>query len=265
MNPMASDVLKIIQLSDPHLVPPPGLVQGGDPLAKLQAAIADINVHHSDAALVLISGDLANDGERPAYQALKEALADLAPPCRLMPGNHDDRKLVGDMFPQSAIATDGYLQSAIDTPQGVLLLMDTLDEGRVEGKLDKARLAWLKRALDQARERPVFLFLHHPPFAIHMAEFDSGLPEGAEALRDLLLAHGQVRHIFAGHVHRFITGSWHGIPFSVLRSTSHQTALNFGMGWKLGPERPAYAVIFITGAGVTVHFHEFPVSAIDMT
>jgi 3',5'-cyclic-AMP phosphodiesterase len=261
---MASDVLKIIHLSDPHLVPPPGLVHGGDPLAKLQAAIADINAHHSDAALVLISGDLANDGERLAYQALKETLADLAPLCRLLPGNHDDRKLVGDMFPESAIVTDGYLQSAIDTPQGVLLLLDTLDEGRVEGKLDAARLDWLKRELDKARDRPVFLFLHHPPLPIHMAEFDSGLMAGAEALRDLLLAHGKVRHIFAGHVHRFITGSWHGIPFSILRSSSHQTALHFGMGWKLGPERPAYAVIFVAATGVTVHFHEFPVSAIDL-
>lgn len=256
---MANEPLKIIQLSDPHLVPKGEVVHGGDPLAKLEAAVADINIHHRDAALVLISGDLADNGERGAYEALREALSQLLPPFRLMPGNHDERALIREIFPDVAASAGGFLQDVIDTPKVRIILIDTLDAGHVEGKLDEMRLRWLKDALDGAQGQPVCLFMHHPPFCVHMAEFDSGLMTGAEALRDLLLGHGKVRHIFAGHVHRFIAGSWHGIPASILRSTSHQTALWFGMGWQLGPEKPGYAIIFIDDAGTVVHFHELQV------
>ncbi|UCI30241.1 hypothetical protein [Mesorhizobium sp. B4-1-4] len=75
-----------------------------------------------------------------------------------------------------------------------------------------------------------------------------------------LARHGNVRHIFAGHVHRLIAGSWRGIPVSTLRSTNHQTALDFSDSWRLGEEAPAYAVIFIDADGVIVHFREFPIA-----
>jgi 3',5'-cyclic AMP phosphodiesterase CpdA len=82
----------------------------------------------------------------------------------------------------------------------------------------------------------------------------------ADSFHAVLSRHGNVRHIFAGHVHRLIAGSWRGIPVSTLRSTNHQTALDFSQSWSLGHEPPAYAVIFIDGDGVVVHFHDFPVA-----
>lgn len=53
-----------------------------------------------------------------------------------------------------------------------------------------------------------------------------GLVE-AGPLFAILNEHGNVRHIFAGHAHRPIAGSWRGIPISVLRGTNHQSALEF--------------------------------------
>ncbi|WP_245458628.1 MULTISPECIES: metallophosphoesterase [unclassified Mesorhizobium] len=85
--------MKIIQLSDPHLMAPGGRLHGSDPLTRLEACLADIGRNHADADLVVISGDLTNDGDRAAYAALRQALAGLVPPCRLMLGNHDDRAL----------------------------------------------------------------------------------------------------------------------------------------------------------------------------
>ena len=92
--------MKIIQLSDPHLMTPGGLLYGSDPLTRLEACHADIGKNHADADLVVISGDLTNDGERAAYAALRERLAQFSPSCRLMLGNHDDRALFLEMFPE---------------------------------------------------------------------------------------------------------------------------------------------------------------------
>ncbi|MGE0005465.1 MAG: phosphodiesterase, partial [Parvibaculaceae bacterium] len=164
--------------------------------------------------------------------------------------------LIREIFPDTAASDGGFLQDAIDLPGLRIILLDTHDPGHVAGRLDAVRLRWLEEALAGAQGRPVHLFMHHPPFPLHMAEFDSLPLAGADALRDLVTRHGRVRHIHAGHVHRFVAGSWHDIPVSVTRSTSHQTALRSGMGWTLGPERPGYAVILVEAAGTIVHFHE---------
>ncbi|WP_258589037.1 metallophosphoesterase [Mesorhizobium sp. AR02] len=152
--------MKIIQLSDPHLMAPGGLLYGSDPLARLDACLADIGKNHADAELVVISGDLTNDGERAAYVALRERLAQFSPPCRLMLGNHDDRALFLEMFPDAA-AEQGFVQSVFDGSEGRLILLDTLDSGHVEGRLCAARLEWLdEKAEGSARPG---LPLHAPP------------------------------------------------------------------------------------------------------
>lgn len=248
--------MKIIQLSDPHLMAPGGRLHGSDPLARLEACLADIGRNHADADLVVMSGDLTNDGERAAYAALRQALAGFVPRCRLMLGNHDDRALFLEMFPE-APAGRGFVQSVFDGSDGRLILLDTLDAGHVEGRLCAARLDWLDEKLQEARDRPAFLFMHHPPFRIHMPVLDEVRLADADALHDILRRHGNVGHIFAGHVHRLIAGSWRGIPVSTLRSTNHQSALDFSDSWRLGHEPPAYAVIFIDADGVVVHFHDF--------
>jgi len=250
--------MKVIQISDPHLMTPGGLLHGSNPLSRFEACLADIGNNHADADLVVISGDLTNDGERAAYAVLRERLAEFGPPCRLMLGNHDDRALFLEMFPQAA-AERGFVQSVFDSREGRLILLDTLDAGHVEGRLCEARLDWLDERLQEARDRSVFLFMHHPPFRIHIPELDRVMLADAEALHEVLLRHGNVRHIFAGHVHRLIAGSWRGIPVSTLRSTNHQTALDFSQSWRLGHEPPAYAVILIDADGVVVHFHDFPI------
>ena len=165
-----------------------------------------------------------------------------------------------EMFPGAATG-NGFVQSVVDSREGRLILLDTLDSGHVEGRLCAARLEWLDERLQEARDQPAFLFMHHPPFRIHIPELDRVRLADADALHAILLRHGNVRHIFAGHVHRLIAGSWRGIVVSTLRSTNHQTALDFSQSWSLGHEPPAYAVIFIDAAGVVVHFHDFPIDA----
>ncbi len=251
--------MKIIQVTDLHLVAPGERLHGLDPLGRLDAALADIAAHHGDAALVVFSGDLADAGAPAAYEALRDRLARFPVPVRLMLGNHDDRAAFRAVFPEVPVE-HGFVQTVVDTGEGRLILLDTLDQGAVPGRLCDDRLAWLDARLAEAAGRPVYIFLHHPPFRLHMPVLDAVRLLDDQAFLAACRRHGDIRHVFAGHVHRPVTGSWQGLTFSALRGTNHQSSFDFttGQGATI-EEPPAYAVILIDAAGVVVHFHDFPV------
>ncbi|MFD1910787.1 phosphodiesterase [Halodurantibacterium flavum] len=250
--------MKLIQITDLHLVPAGGRILGIDPAARLRDCIDDINAHHADADLVVLTGDLANNGEPGAYDILDAELARLRVPFRLTLGNHDDRAEVLARHPGAADGA-GFAQSVWDGPGGRVILADTLQTGAVEGHLCAARLSVLDGWMASA-PGPVWLFLHHPPMALGMPALDRvrlDAPSRA-ALLSLAQRHGRIAHIAAGHVHRPSAGQWYGIPVTTLRSTCHQTAFQFEDRFASVPEPPAYAVFVIGDEGAAVHFHDFP-------
>ncbi|MCX8998281.1 phosphodiesterase [Rhizobiaceae bacterium BDR2-2] len=249
--------MKLVQISDPHLVAPGKTLMGLDPFRRLDACLSDVEARHGDADLVLVSGDLSDSGGADTYALLKQRLAHFSLPVRLLLGNHDHRAYFAAAFP-GQVDGEGFAQAAIDLDGSRILVLDTLDDGRVGGRLCPARLRWLRARLAKAEGRPVYVFMHHPAGPVHMPALDPlGLAE-PEAFLDCLRRHGDVRHIFAGHLHRLVTGHWGGVPFTILRGTNHQTALDL-VSRRTGPsfEAPAYAVIEARVQTLVVHFSEF--------
>ncbi len=203
--------MKLIQVSDLHFVPPGTRLFGIDPRERLAAAIQDINAKHTDAELCLFTGDLCDHGAPEAYRALREVLSELRLPYRLLIGNHDDRDNFVRAFPAAPRDQDGFVQSLVQTPAGDLILLDTHEPGSAAGSYCAARQAWLRKRMSESPGRPVYLFMHHPPFDIGIPSLDRIRllePEGFAAAMD----GADVRHIFFGHVHRPVSGSWRGIP-----------------------------------------------------
>lgn len=252
-----------VQLTDLHLQAPGTLLYGRDPWIAFRAALADIAARHGPAGpapaqCVIVTGDLAHQGSVATYRALRDALAELPMPAHLMLGNHDDRAAFRAAFPEAAVDAHGFVQAAIPTPAGRLLLLDTHEPGEVAGRLCARRLGWLADRLAE-EDGPVLLFLHHQVVRLGLALDRVGLRD-AEALWAVLAPHrARVRHLFHGHCHRPLAGSWRGVPFSALRGTHHQFALDFDAAVPLCGlyEPPAYAVVRLTGEDVVVHTHEF--------
>ena len=252
-------MMKIIQVTDLHLLPEGGQVFESDPGARFAAAVADINRHHGDATLCVLTGDLAHDAEPGAYANLRRLLGDLTVPYRLVPGNHDDRANLRAAFPEVGTDTGGFLQSHLDTEAGRLVFLDTVDVGVHSGAYCDARLAWLEDALAGAEGRPAYLFMHHPPMPLAFPRLDQYRILEGERLGDLLSRFDNVRHLFFGHVHRPISGSWQGIPFSTLRGTNHQNWFDLSVGREniSSLEPAAYAVIFLDERSTIVHLHDY--------
>jgi 3',5'-cyclic-AMP phosphodiesterase len=250
-----------LHLTDPHLPPPGGMVFGLDTAPRLAAALADIGGRHGPggpaaAGFAVITGDLVRDGEPEAYARLREMLATLLPcPAHLLLGNHDSRDAFRAAFPEAPLDPNGFVQSAFPSPAGLCLLLDTHEPGRPDGRLCLRRLDWLAAGL-AGSEGPVLLFLHHPPLPVGIPGMDAmGLCD-AEALWEVLAPHrARIRHLFHGHLHRPVAGSWRGIPLSSLRGTGFEVALDFAPGRvaPTGREPPCYAVVRMVGEDLVVH------------
>jgi Icc protein len=254
--------MKLIHLTDTHFVPPGETLYGGDPKATLTTAVAEINTHHGDADLVVVTGDLTHWGEPEAFASLADTLSVLTPPLRLLIGNHDDRAAFRAAFPEQKLDENGFVQSVEKTAAGHMILLDTNLVGTHAGWFCETRRAWLSARLSEAEAEnaPVFLFMHHPPFDIGLAPLDRISLQEKDAFAAVVDPHrARVRHLFFGHIHRPLAGSWRGIPISTLRAMNHQCALDFSaLGDIEGSfEPPAYSVVLIDDDTVIVHTHDF--------
>ncbi|MBI1383435.1 MAG: phosphodiesterase [Rhizobiales bacterium] len=253
--------MKLLMMTDLHLVAPGAEMAGVDPRVGVELCLADMQRWHGDAALCVIAGDLTDRGEVDAYRWLADRLTAFTLPVQLMMGNHDDREAMAAALPQVERDANGFLQSMRETEEGVLLFLDTYKGPTSEGAFCELRRAWLAERLESVRGRPVWIFMHHPPFPIGHTFMDRiRLDEtDALALGQLLSAHDNIRHIFTGHVHRAVQTIWHGIPATCLPGTSHIMAMKrrtHGLAYPTG--RPMYGIVLIEGERTTVHFETVP-------
>jgi len=262
---MANAPFSFLHVSDLHVTPEGApLLYGLDPGLRLAEAVADMAARFGPGSahpveFLVVTGDLTHHGEPGAYARLSAILGRLPFPVHLLLGNHDDRAAFTAAFPATPRDGQGFIQQALPTPAGLFLMLDTNEPGTHAGRLCAARLGWLAARLAES-EGDVLLFLHHPPFRVGISRMDEIPLLDAEALWQVLAAHApRIRHMFHGHLHRPLSGSWRGIAFSSLRGTSHQVALDLSERETVpgSHEPPAYALVRVSEEGVVVHTHDF--------
>lgn len=259
---------KLIIFTDLHMVPEDQSIIDIDPFQRLAAGVAHVNKYHADADRVVIMGDLTHRADRASYRRLKDLLEQLVPPLAITIGNHDRRDVFLEVFPLAARDEHGFIQEVIDFPDCRVVLLDTLfappyDYPRSHaGFLCSKRLAWLDRQLETAGGLPVLLFMHHPPHATGFTGMDLIRLINEVDFYDVVKRRGNVLHIFAGHVHRTISGSSRGIPFSVFKSPVHQQPMPFDApDASLSVDEPgAYGIAVMTDTGILVHTEDYEIA-----
>ena len=135
--------MKLIHLTDLHLVPPGVMLFAFNPAERLRKTIERINRDHADAELCVVTGDLTDEGDFASYELLRDVLQDLRVPTRLLLRNHDSRENFVRAFPGEPRDENGFVQSVHESSAGRLIFLDTLVEGSGHGALDEGRLEWL--------------------------------------------------------------------------------------------------------------------------
>ena len=217
---------RILQITDTHVVPRPGLLGG-------QIQTLDILEDAIDRTLamlpklgtvdqVLVTGDISDDGGAESYAAFRDQIERLGLPYLLIPGNHDLREPLRAAFRDlDHIPQHGKIDWVHDLEDLRIIGLDTLVEGVAHGEVGATSAAFLSDALADAGQRPVLLTLHHPPFDTGIGFMDRlGLLD-RELLAPILTGAANPVLIVGGHVHRAIFGSAFGHPAIIGPSVAH--------------------------------------------
>ena len=256
---LAPDTAKVLAIADLHLTAGRARIIGLDPWARFEAVLSRALGEHGDAALLVLMGDLAHRGEAEVYARLAARLSRVSVPVVPMLGNHDRREPFRAAFPLAPAGPGDFVQTARDAGPARILTLDTLDgppypAGHHAGRLCPARLEWLDRELGAAADRPVVVCLHHPPVAVGLPGMDRIALADPAPLLDRLHRHGRA-HLVAGHIHRTISGSTRGVPWTILKSPCHQAPLDLAApDSSLSiDEAGAYGLLLLSAEGVVVH------------
>jgi 3',5'-cyclic AMP phosphodiesterase CpdA len=253
--------MKLILFSDPHITQD-GLLYGLDPRRRLRSVVSCVKRDHSDAALCVGLGDLTHTGRVEEYEALKSIVGELECPVRLIAGNHDSRDNLARVFLDHRQDGAGNIQSELMMGDQLLLFLDTTSPWS-GGEYDETRARWFANRVAQAEGRPIIIFMHHPPFAIQVPTIDATRLVDA-ALFERSLAGANVKHLFFGHVHRLIAGSWKRIPVTAFRGTSHQRARSTTYGGEPFEHGPPYFAVAHVGADhVVIHMQDVMVDPLE--
>lgn len=249
--------MKLIHMSDLHLVKPGERLWGLNPFTRLEVALHDIARNHPDAELLVITGDLADQGEIEAYEGLRELLGRFPIRTVLLLGGHDNRENFYTVFPDAPRDPSGFAHFAEITHQGLFIFLDTVGEFAGPGILCEARQAWLAALLAEYRDVPVYLFAHHAPFDLGVPMIDQTRLANADHLA-ALLRHNAVHHLFFGHGHRASVCTWQGILCSGVPGIGYQFPLVEGsVTSAYSVEPPMYAVVRLEDYGTLINYDTY--------
>ncbi|MFI5905937.1 phosphodiesterase [Dactylosporangium sp. NPDC051541] len=156
--------------------------------------------------VVLLTGDLADNGRADEYERFRELFGRLAVPLLHLPGNHDRREhfVAAGLGPLNRAETVGEAQFA---------LLDSSIPGQSEGFIEDSALAWLDSALDG--DRPSFVCFHHPPVALGHFHADKVRQFGEERLEAVIRRHPNVVAVLCGHFHTPTVTTFAGVPLVI--------------------------------------------------
>lgn len=226
-----------------------------DAARKVVAAVA---AHQPAFDAVMLTGDLTDGGSREDYALLKDILAPITAPIFVVPGNHDKRETLREAFPDYPFARAESFTYETMLGGTRIIGLDTLLDGRIEGRLDAAQLEWLGGRLGRPHDGVTIILMHHPAFPSGIGPLDRmALVEGRTRFGELVKACRGPLRILSGHIHRPFQCLWNNAFCAVGGGPAFQHGLDLRSDApEPGPVAEPYAFYIhrLDGTGsVTVH------------
>jgi 3',5'-cyclic AMP phosphodiesterase CpdA len=237
--------VRVLHLSDFHLeqADRPN-ADGIDPRAALRRMLADC-AQLEAIDLVVVSGDIADDGSPEAYADAAAMVAEFARAHGAAQvycvGNHDHRPSFAEVLGSGHVGVDGRDRGTlVDSAEGEraaasdvaglrVVTLDALVPGKGFGWIGDAQLEWLAGLLATPAERGTALVVHYPPVALDTPDQQALMLQNASALGSAIEG-SDVRVVLCGHFHHQMTGSLGRAPVVVTPGVVNRVDLTAARG-----------------------------------
>ena len=225
-------------LSDTHVAANPDtLAREVNMAAHLQSVVKQVLAAGTPPAGLFINGDCALKAGFPddytTFTSLVKPLVEARLPVHMTLGNHDDR---GNFSKALATAKDvarpveGKHVSIVKSAHANWFLLDSLDQvDKTPGKLETPQREWLTRALDENKDKPALVMVHHDP-GLRPDQKSFGLLD-ANDLYEILLPRAHVKALLFGHTHRWQLDERDGLHLINLPAVSYAFNKMQPTGW----------------------------------
>ena len=226
---------RIIQISDPHIVPNGQLAYGQvDTAAALTSCVETVNrllPEIGPVDMAIVTGDITDFGTKEEYQLFREIMEPLKLPYRAIPGNHDNVVNMRASFSdQSWMSSTGPINWTIEFDDLVLIALDSSIAGQAHGHLSDETLTFLANTLELQKGLPLLVALHHPPIITGIEKMDiQNLRESAK-LEEILSGYSGELRLICGHVHRNIVASFGSNICQIAPGVSHAVSMDLRSG-----------------------------------
>lgn len=226
---------RIIQISDPHIVPHGQLAYGQVDTAKaLDDCVETINRCLSEIGpvdMVVVAGDLTDFGTEEEYQRFRALMEPLDLPYQAVPGNHDDVAVMRACFSdQSWMPTEGPINWAVDFGDISVIGLDSCVADSAHGHLIDETLAFLSTTLDAQNGQSTIVTMHHPPVLTGIEKMDIQNLRDSKQLKSILSGYTGELRLTCGHVHRNIVATFGNVICQIAPGVSHAVTMDLREG-----------------------------------
>lgn len=205
---------KIIQITDCHLLRDESeLFCGISPDAHLKKILAMAASENPD--LLLLTGDLSQDGTDEAYQRLLQYLNVINCPIYFIPGNHDD----SDICNENLITNNIHRETVLALGNWQLIFLDSVVPEKTEGFLKQDQLDLLETHLQT--DKQTIVCMHHHPLQINPF-MDRYIVKNYQDFLAFVADKPTVKLVLFGHIHADFHKKMQHIDFYGCPSTSVQ-------------------------------------------
>lgn len=209
----------ILQITDTHL-----FKNESDELLGCQTAksfykvIEMIKKESFPIDCILLTGDLSQDNSPESYYFLAERLSIFHCPIYWLAGNHDEFICMENALSRTQLLPE----KEIHFKEWSIILLNSVEEGKVAGFLSSEELERLELFLKTAPTSHVVVALHHHPIPVGCSWSDGiGLQNNLE-FQKILKASDKVRLVLFGHIHQDFDQQIQGIRYMAAPSTAIQ-------------------------------------------
>lgn len=226
---------RIIQISDPHIVPKGELAYGRvDTAAPLRACVETINRILPDIGpvdMAIVSGDLTDFGTAEEYRRFRDIMEPLAIPYRAIPGNHDNVcEMRAGFADQEWMPKSGPINWTAEFADLALIGLDTSVVGKAHGRLTNETLVYLQNQLSVLNKKSVIVAIHHPPILTGIEKMDIQNLRDSRNLKSILSEYQGELRLVCGHLHRNIVAPFGKVICQIAPGTSHVVSIDLRIG-----------------------------------